>query len=159
MTLFATSLRRRAAGALMGLALMAGGGPLAAQGLPIDGDLAAPGSSAAANPAGGTGTATTATDTPAWASENGTPMPAEHPAVTSGDASQAASQASANPSAAASEGKTYKRDDLVGAAEGLFGKGAEGLARMIESVLAKQGEPNAYIVGREGGGALVVGLR
>ena len=159
MTLFATSLRRRAAGALMGLALLAGGGPLAAQGLPIDGDLAAPGSSAAANPAGSAGTTTTATDTPAWASENGTPMPAEQPAVTSGDASQAASQASANPSAAASEGKTYKRDDLVGAAEGLFGKGAEGLARMIESILAKQGEPNAYIVGREGGGALVVGLR
>ena len=54
---------------------------------------------------------------------------------------------------------TYKQDDLIGAAEGLFGKGAEGLARVIEDVLEKQGEPNAYIVGREGGGAFVVGVR
>ena len=54
---------------------------------------------------------------------------------------------------------TYKEDDLIGAAEGLFGKGAEGLARIIEDVLKKQGEPNGYIVGREGGGAFIVGLR
>jgi len=54
---------------------------------------------------------------------------------------------------------TYAEDDLIGAAEGLFGEGAEGLARVIEDVLSKQGEPNGYIVGREGGGALVVGVR
>ena len=54
---------------------------------------------------------------------------------------------------------TYKEDDLIGAAEGLFGKGAEGLARVIEDVLEKQGEPNAYIVGREGSGAFIVGVR
>ena len=54
---------------------------------------------------------------------------------------------------------TYKEDDLIGAAEGLFGKGAEGLARVIEDILSKQGEPNAYIVGREGSGAFVVGVR
>ena len=162
MTLFANMFCRRAAGALMGVALILGAGPLAAQELPIDGDLAAPGSAASTNPAGTASDSPAASDTPSWASENGTPMPAEapeQPVVTSGDASQAASQAASNPSAAAVEGKTYKRDDLVGAAEGLFGKGAEGLARMIENILAKQGEPNGYIVGREGGGALVVGLR
>lgn len=60
---------------------------------------------------------------------------------------------------AADAGTTYKRDDLIGAAEGVFGKGAEGLAKLIEKVLAEQGEPNAYIVGREAGGALVVGVR
>lgn len=54
---------------------------------------------------------------------------------------------------------TYQQDDLIGAAEGVFGKGAEGLARLIEDVLKKQGQPNGYIVGREGGGALLVGLR
>jgi|SRR3546814_723390 len=54
---------------------------------------------------------------------------------------------------------TYKEDDLIGAAEGVFGKGAQGLAGLIEDILKKQGEPNAYIVGREAGGALVVGLR
>jgi hypothetical protein len=54
---------------------------------------------------------------------------------------------------------TYGEDDLIGAAEGVFGKGAEGLAKMIENLLAKQGRPNAYIVGREAGGALIVGAR
>lgn len=55
--------------------------------------------------------------------------------------------------------ETYHEDDLIGAAEGLFGKGAKGLAGLIEDLLAKQGEPNGYIVGREGGGAFIVGLR
>ena len=54
---------------------------------------------------------------------------------------------------------TYHKDDLIGAAEGVFGKGAKGLAELLEDLLKKQGEPNAYIVGREGGGALVFGLR
>lgn len=56
-------------------------------------------------------------------------------------------------------GPTYRKDDLIGAAEGVFGKGAQGLAEMIEDLLRKQGEPNGYIIGREGSGALVVGLR
>ena len=60
---------------------------------------------------------------------------------------------------AAGPGETFKQDDLIGAAEGVFGKGAEGLAKMIEKILKEQGEPNAYIVGREAGGALVLGLR
>jgi len=77
------------------------------------------------------------------------------PVVTSADPSTAA----ANPEVAAAQGDTYKKDDLIGAAEGVFGKGAEGVARMIEDLLAKQGEPNAYIVGREAGGAFVVGAR
>ncbi len=54
---------------------------------------------------------------------------------------------------------TFHEDDLIGAAEGVFGKGARGLATMIQDILKKQGEPNGYIIGREGGGAFVVGLR
>ena len=54
---------------------------------------------------------------------------------------------------------TYRKDDLIGAAEGVFGKGAAGLAGIIERILADQGEPNAYIAGREAALALVVGLR
>ena len=61
--------------------------------------------------------------------------------------------------ATADAGATYGEDDLIGAAEGVFGKGAEGLARMIEDLLEKQGKPNAYIVGREAGGAFIVGAR
>ena len=54
---------------------------------------------------------------------------------------------------------TYGRDDLIGAAEGVFGRGAQGLAGIIERILRDQGRPNAYIAGREASGALVVGLR
>lgn len=59
----------------------------------------------------------------------------------------------------APQGNTYRKDDLIGAAEGVFGKGAQGLATMIEDLLKKQGEPNGYIVGREGSGAIGIGLR
>src|SRR5690606_22425168 len=82
-----------------------------------------------------------------------------YPAVTTPNPSAGASQAAANPSVAAAQGDTYKEDDLIGAAEGVFGKGAEGLARLIEDVLAKQGEPNGYIVGRVAGGRCVLGAR
>ena len=54
---------------------------------------------------------------------------------------------------------TWKRDDLIGAGERVFGKGAAGLAGMIERLLAEQGEPNAYIAGREISGAVGLGLR
>ena len=54
---------------------------------------------------------------------------------------------------------TYGQDDLIGAAEGVFGKGAAGLAGLIEDLLREQGEPNGYIVGREAGGAFIFGAR
>lgn len=54
---------------------------------------------------------------------------------------------------------TYNRDDVLGAAERTFGKGAAGLAEILEKTLKEQGRPNAYIAGSEGGGAVVVGLR
>ena len=82
--------------------------------------------------------------------------------VTSPDTTPTVATDPANPEAAATTaapGSTYKKDDLIGAAEGVFGKGAQGLAGLIEDILKKQGEPNAYIVGREAGGALVLGVR
>ena len=54
---------------------------------------------------------------------------------------------------------TYDRDDLLAAGEGAFGKGAAGLAGILEKILKEQGRPNAYIAGREAAGAFVVGLR
>jgi hypothetical protein len=54
---------------------------------------------------------------------------------------------------------TVPKKDVFSAAEGVFGKGAEGLANIIEDLLRKQGEPTAYITGREAGGAFVVGAR
>ncbi len=61
--------------------------------------------------------------------------------------------------AAVNDTGTYGEDDLIGAAEGVFGKGAEGLAKMIQKLLKDQGQPNGYIVGREAGGAFVFGAR
>lgn len=69
-----------------------------------------------------------------------------------------ATQAGA-PSARTQASSTYQRDDLIGAAEGVFGKGASGLAGIIEDILKEQGEPNAYIAGREASGAIGIGLR
>ena len=54
---------------------------------------------------------------------------------------------------------TYGEDDLIGAAEGVFGKGAQGVAKLIQDLLKDQGQPNGYIVGREAGGAFIVGAR
>ncbi len=78
-----------------------------------------------------------------------------------GDAAALPDQAAAAPdiTAAAAGQVTYGEDDLIGAAEGVFGKGAEGLAKLIEDLLKKQGQPNGYIVGREAGGAFIVGAR
>jgi hypothetical protein len=66
--------------------------------------------------------------------------------------------ASNRASAAAGNGKVARRD-VFSAAEGVFGKGAEGLADLIEDLLRKQGEPSAYITGREAGGAFIAGVR
>ncbi|KLE34688.1 DUF1134 domain-containing protein [Aurantiacibacter luteus] len=73
--------------------------------------------------------------------------------------SEAATVAATETPADTAPQTTYAEDDLIGAAEGLFGRGAEGLARLIQDILAEQGEPNGYIVGREGGGAFVLGVR
>ena len=88
----------------------------------------------------------------AWDQNNGTQNEA---APNSGTVAGA----DANATAAVDDGTTYQEDDLIGAAEGVFGKGAEGLAGLIEDLLKKQGRPNAYITGREASGAFVVGLR
>ena len=64
------------------------------------------------------------------------------------------------PTAAPAPGDTtYHENELLGAAEGVFGKGARGLALMIRDLLKKQGEPDAYITGTEAGGAIMVGVR
>ena len=55
--------------------------------------------------------------------------------------------------------QTYAEEDVLGAAEDVFGKGAEGLAEIVRKTFKDRGQPNAYIVGREAGGAFIVGVR
>jgi hypothetical protein len=162
MNQLAAYCRRHALGAALTLAAVCAGAPLAAQGVQtidpdsaIDGDLSQP-QAAPQQPAPVVepsveyqapvegdliSGSTTMADTTAYAA----------PAATT--------EAAGAPVATADASDTYKEDDLIGAAEGVFGKGAEGLARMIQDVLEKQGEPNGYIVGREASAAFVLGAR
>jgi hypothetical protein len=55
--------------------------------------------------------------------------------------------------------ETYSQDETLEAAKKFFGGTTEGLAKAIEKVFSENGRPNAYIVGSEGAGAVVVGLR
>jgi hypothetical protein len=84
--------------------------------------------------------------------------PAASPSA-SGTTATGAPVTASSPPASLTPSESYQEDDLIGAAEGVFGKGAEGLAGMIEKILKDQGRPNAYIAGREASGAFVVGLR
>lgn len=96
-------------------------------------------------------------------SDSNTSPPEENTTVQDGIPTDGVTTTTEDPSVAATADPnakdTYQEDDLIGEAEGLFGKGAQGVAKLIEDILKKQGRPNGYIVGREGGGALVVGLR
>ena len=62
-------------------------------------------------------------------------------------------------SQAPAETKTYEQQDVINAAERAFGKGASGVAGVIEKIFKENGRPTAYIEGREVGGAVVVGVR
>ena len=61
---------------------------------------------------------------------------------------------------AADEGSDgFDEARILREAEGVFGDGAEGLAKLVEDIFRDRGRPNAYIVGNEGSGAVGVGLR
>jgi hypothetical protein len=81
------------------------------------------------------------------------------PAPAGDPPSEVAAAPTASERASATSGSNVPRRDVFSAAEGVFGKGAEGLADLIEDLLHDQGEPSAYITGREAGGAFIAGLR
>ena len=155
----ASYCRRHAVGVALSLAAACGGAPLAAQGLQtidpdsaIDGDLNSPQPA----PDAGASAAEPALD---YNTDLNGDLASQAPAEADAAAPASADPTIAPPVATADGSGTFKQDDLIGAAEGVFGKGAEGLARIIEDVLKKQGEPNGYIVGREASAAFVLGAR
>jgi hypothetical protein len=123
---------------LLGLALMLMAAPLMAQEVPAVKTVPLPEASSSAAPVQAAAQAPAPAATPA-------------PATTSA-ATPAATDAKP-------QGQTFSQDDVLGAAEGVFGKGAEGLAEAIAKSFKQYGEPNAYIAGTEAGGAFIVGLR
>src|SRR3978361_1078120 len=54
---------------------------------------------------------------------------------------------------------TFGPDELMGAGHKFFGNVSRGLASVIERAVSQWGLPNGYILGEEGSGAFVAGLR
>jgi hypothetical protein len=67
-----------------------------------------------------------------------------------------ATSASTAPSKSAD---TFTRGEVLAQAESLFGKGAKGMADVIEKAFKEYGQPNAIIKGEEAGGAFGIGVR
>lgn len=55
--------------------------------------------------------------------------------------------------------ETFSSEEMLATGHEVFGKTSRGLAKAVEYVFQRQGEPTAYIVGEEGAGAFVGGLR
>lgn len=60
---------------------------------------------------------------------------------------------------AGQQSDNYSMREVLQAADGAFGEASAAVGKVIEKVFADLGEPNGYIVGREGSGAFVLGLR
>ena len=54
---------------------------------------------------------------------------------------------------------TFTTDEIVTKGHQFFGKTTRGISEAIEYLFQSQGEPTAYIVGEEGSGAMIGGLR
>ena len=54
---------------------------------------------------------------------------------------------------------TFSVDEIVLAGHQFFGSVSRGLALVVQNAFSKFGEPNGYVLGEEGSGGFVVGLR
>ena len=61
--------------------------------------------------------------------------------------------------AVAQQPEQYSQDELVGAGHRFFGQVSGGLASVVERAVQQYGQPNGYILGEEGSGALLAGAR
>ncbi len=57
------------------------------------------------------------------------------------------------------ESPPYEQEMILREARAFFGRGAEGLAEVVNRVFRDRGDPTGYIKGEEGGGAVGLGLR
>lgn len=63
------------------------------------------------------------------------------------------------PGATAGGTEPYQVDTVLREAETFFGRGAQGVADVLNRVFTDNGPPEAYIKGEEGGAAIGIGLR
>lgn len=131
------------------------------------GAAAAPAQVSTIDPNSAVGEAPPAAEEP-WTAEEpeyqpvdaGGQVPSAEPGFEGGAPQEAAAVGTASQRASqASKGETVPLKTVLGAAEGVFGKGAEGLADLIEDLLRERGDPSGYITGREAGGAFIAGVR
>jgi hypothetical protein len=54
---------------------------------------------------------------------------------------------------------TFSPDEIIRAGHHFFGTVSRGLAEVVQTAVSRWGEPNGYILGQEGSGAIFVGLR
>ncbi len=54
---------------------------------------------------------------------------------------------------------TFTPGELVREGHRFFGSVSRGLAQVVETAVSRWGQPNGYVLGQEGSGAFVVGLR
>ncbi|HZS64373.1 MAG TPA: DUF1134 domain-containing protein [Xanthobacteraceae bacterium] len=73
----------------------------------------------------------------------------------------AAAQATPQPvqPAQPAQSKSFSPQEIVDAGNRFFGTVSRGLAAVVEKAVSRWGEPNGYILGEEGSGAFVAGLR
>jgi hypothetical protein len=95
--------------------------------------------------------------TPSADAQDWAPAEGQAPAATAGAAAESPGDIHSIP--VTGRAGVVPRRDVFDAAEGLFGRGARGLAGILENILRDQGEPTAYIAGQEAGGAFVFGVR
>lgn len=67
--------------------------------------------------------------------------------------------AAASPASALDRGGTYTTQELVATGHKFFGTVSGGLASVIEQAVSRYGQPNGYVLGEEGSGAIIGGLR
>ena len=79
--------------------------------------------------------------------------------LTGGAAMPAAALLTVQPANARRAPDNYSDDEVVSNGHRFFGSVSRGLASGIEGATRRWGRPNAYILGQEGGGAFIGGLR
>jgi hypothetical protein len=61
--------------------------------------------------------------------------------------------------AAAQSSENYSSDEIVRAGSNFFGEVSGGLASVVEHAVSQYGLPNGYVLGEQGSGALIAGVR
>lgn len=59
---------------------------------------------------------------------------------------------------AQAQSSAYSGQEIVDAGHGFFGTTSGALAQLVERIFANYGQPNGYVLGQEGAGAIVAGL-